>query len=146
MIKKILVAIDGSEASKHAMDFAIDLAKQTFAEIQLLTVVPPVLLPPLGFIKVKSKAIKELQCELETIYCKILAKSLDEVQKRGTQLKVSTSLEKGEPHKKILQTAKLGNFDLIVIGSRGLGSRFTALGSVSSRVIDEALCPVTVTR
>jgi nucleotide-binding universal stress UspA family protein len=146
MIKKILVAIDGSEASKHAMDFAVDLAEQTSAEIQLLTVVPPVLLPSLGFYKVKSKAIRECADELETIFWEILAKSLDKVQKRRPKLKVSTKLEMGEPHKKIIQTAKLGNFDLIVMGSRGLGSRFTALGSVSSRVIDEASCPVAITR
>ena len=146
MIKKILVAIDGSEASKHAVDFAIDLAEQTSAEIQLLTVVPPVLLPSLGFYKVKSKAIRECADELETIFWEILAKSLDKVQKRRPKLKVSTKLEMGEPHKKIIQTAKLGNFDLIVMGSRGLGSRFTALGSVSSRVIDEASCPVAITR
>jgi nucleotide-binding universal stress UspA family protein len=146
MIKKILVAIDGSEASKHAMDFAVDLAEQTSAEIQLLTVVPPVLLPSLGFYKVKSKAIRECTDELETIFWEILAKSLDKVQKRRPKLKVSTKLEMGEPHKKIIQTAKLGNFDLIVMGSRGLGSRFTALGSVSSRVIDEASCPVAITR
>ena len=146
MIKKILVAIDGSEASKHAVDFAVDLAEQTSAEIQLLTVVPPVLLPSLGFYKVKSKAIRECADELETIFWEILAKSLDEVQKRRPKLKVSTKLEMGEPHKKIIQTAKLGNFDLIVMGSRGLGSRFTALGSVSSRVIDKASCPVAITR
>jgi nucleotide-binding universal stress UspA family protein len=146
MIKKILVAIDGSEASKHALDFAVDLAEQTSAEIQLLTVVPPVLLPSLGFYKVKSKAIKECTDELECIFWEILAKSLDEVQKKSPKLKISTKLKTGEPHKKIVQTAKLGNFDLIVIGSRGLGSRFTALGSVSSRVIDEASCPVAVTK
>ena len=146
MIKKILVAIDGSEASKHALDFAVDLAEQISAEIQLLTVVPPVLLPSLGFYKVKSKAIKECTDELETIFWDILAKSLDEVQKRNPKLKISTKLKMGEPHKKILQTAKLGKFDLIIMGSRGLGSRFTALGSISSRVIDQASCPVIVTK
>jgi nucleotide-binding universal stress UspA family protein len=146
VIKKILVAIDGSEASKHALSFAVDLAEQTSAEIQLLTVVPPVLLPSLGFYKAKSKAIKECTDELETIFWDILAKSLDEAQKRSPKLKLSTKLKLGEPHKKILQTAKLGKFDLIIMGSRGLGSRFTALGSISSRVIDQASCPVVVTR
>ena len=146
MIRKILVAIDGAEASKHALDFAVDLAEQTSAEIQLLTVVPPVLLPSLSFYKVKSKAIREYADELETIFWDILAKSLDEVQKKSPQLKVSTKLEMGEPHKKIVHTAKAGNFDLIVMGSRGLGSRFTALGSVSSRVMDMATCPVVITR
>lgn len=146
MIKKILVAIDGSKASKNALNFAVDLAEQTSAEIKLLTVVPPVLLPSLSFYKVKSKAIKECIDELETIFWDILAKSLDEAQKRSPKLKISTKLKLGEPHKKILQTAKLGKFDLIIMGSRGLGSRFTALGSISSRVIDQASCPVVVTR
>jgi len=146
VIKKILVAIDGSKASKNALNFAVDLAEQTSAEIKLLTVVPPVLLPSLSFYKVKSKAIKECIDELETIFWDILAKSLDEAQKRSPKLKISTKLKLGEPHKKILQTAKLGKFDLIIMGSRGLGSRFTALGSISSRVIDQASCPVVVTR
>jgi nucleotide-binding universal stress UspA family protein len=146
MIKKILVATDGSEASKHAVNFAVDLAEQTSAEIQLLTVVPPPLLPSYNLYVVKSKAIKECANELEAIFWKILAKSLDEVKKKSPKLKVSTKLRIGEPHKKIVQSAKLGNFDLIVMGSRGLDSRFAALGSVSSRVIDRAPCPVVVTR
>jgi len=146
MIKKILVAIDGSEASKHALDFAVNLAEQISAEMQLLTVVPPVLLPSLGLYKVRSKAIRECTDEMETIFWEILAKAQSEVEKRSPKLKISTKLKMGEPHKQIVQIAKLGNFDLIVMGSRGLGSRFTALGSVSSRVIDEAPCPVAVTR
>ena len=146
MIRKILVAVDGSAASKHAVEFAAELAEQISAEIQLLTVVPPLLLPSSGLIKLKSKAIRECANELETVFWEILAKSLGEVQKKRPKLKVSTKLRMGEPYKKIVQTAKLGNFDLIVMGCRGLGSRFTALGSVSSRVIDEASCPVIVTR
>ena len=146
MIRKILVAVDGSEASKHAVDFAAELAEQISAEIQLLTVVPPLLLTSSGLIKLKSKAIRECANEMETIFWEILAKSLSEVQKKRPKLKVSTKLRMGEPYKKIVQTAKLGKFDLIVMGCRGLGSRFTALGSVSSRVIDEASCPVVVTR
>lgn len=146
MIEKILVAIDGSEASKHALDFAVELAEQISAEIQLLTVVPPVLLPSLGFYKVKSKAVKEVTDELRIIFREILAEAQDDIQKRSPKLKISTKLKTGEPHKQIVKIAELGKFDLIVMGSRGLGSRFTALGSVSSRVIDQASCPVVVTR
>ena len=40
--------------------------------------------------------------------------------------------------KKIVQIAKLGNFDIIVMGSRGVGGRISTLGSVSSKVIDKA--------
>ena len=146
MIRNILVAIDGSEPSKRALAFAVDLAEQISAEIQLLTVVPPVLIPSLGFYKVKSKAIKECTNELGAIFREILADAQAEALKRNPKLKMSTKLKTGEPHKEIVKTAKLGKFDLIVMGSRGLGSRFTAVGSVSSRVIDQASCPVTVIR
>lgn len=146
MIKKILVAIDGSEASKHALNFAVDLAEQISAELQLLTIVPPVLLPSLDLYKVKSKAIKEYTIELGTILRKILDDAQDEAQKKSPKLKISTELKTGEPYKQIVKVAQLGEFDLIVMGSRGLGSRFTALGSVSSRVIDQASCPVAVIR
>lgn len=51
MIKKILVALDGSEPANHALNFALDLADKYSAEIQLLTVVPPVFFTVLFFIR-----------------------------------------------------------------------------------------------
>jgi nucleotide-binding universal stress UspA family protein len=61
-------------------------------------------------------------------------------------LKVSTKFEKGEPDEKIVEIAKDGNFDIIVMGSRGLGGRSSTLGSVSSKVIDKAHCPVLIVK
>lgn len=42
LVKKILVALDGSKSAKHALNFALELAKITSAELELLTVAPPV--------------------------------------------------------------------------------------------------------
>jgi nucleotide-binding universal stress UspA family protein len=144
MIKKILVALDGSESSWHALNVSLDVAGQVSAEIQLLAVVPPVFLPAYSIYVVKSEAINECAKELETSFEGVLTKAKSEAQKKKPNLKVTTLLEKGEPYSKIVETAKNGNFDLIVVGSRGLGGKLTALGSVSSRVVDEASCPVLI--
>jgi len=51
----------------------------------------------------------------------------------------------GRPSEKIVETAKQGNFDIIVLGSQGLGGiKKFFLGSVSHRVADEATCPVLI--
>ncbi|MHB1044002.1 MAG: universal stress protein [Eubacteriales bacterium] len=53
----------------------------------------------------------------------------------------------GNPAREILKMAGEGNYDLIVIGGRGLGAlRGALLGSVSAKVIHMASCPVTVVK
>ena len=62
-------------------------------------------------------------------------------------MKVSKQLLTGRAAEKIVETAKQGNFDLIVIGSRGLvGIKEIFLGSVSDSVADEALYPVLIVK
>ena len=49
-------------------------------------------------------------------------------------MKVSTKLVEGRPSDRIVETAKEGNFDIIVMGSRGLGGvKEFFLGSVSGK-------------
>ena len=143
MIKKILVAIDGSDHAIHALDFALDLANKYLAKILLLTVVPPVFLPMPSLNVMKSQAIADASTELENCFRKVLSEAEEKV-KRLTSLNVFTRLERGNPDEVIIETAKAGNFDIIIIGSRGLGRRDFALGSVSSRVAENAACPVLI--
>lgn len=53
----------------------------------------------------------------------------------------------GYPADTIVETATKGNYDMIVIGSRGLSAvgRFL-VGSVSDRIVHHATCSVTVVR
>jgi nucleotide-binding universal stress UspA family protein len=145
LIEKILVAIDGSDHSNHALDFALDLARKYSAKILLLTVVPPVFLPIASLNVIKSQAVADASAELEKSFDKALSDA-EEKAKRLTKLNVFTKLEHGNPDEVIIETAKLGNFDMIVIGSRGLGRRDYALGSVSSKVADNATCPVLIVK
>jgi nucleotide-binding universal stress UspA family protein len=144
LIKKILVPFDGSDKSKHALEYAVNLAVQTSSQIQLLTVIPPVFLPTYSFYVLKSNAIRDCQKELEISFKGVLTKALSYIHKKNIGLKVSTKFAKGVPYKEIVKTAKEGDFDLIIMGTRGLEGQISYLGSVSSKVINEAPCPVLV--
>jgi nucleotide-binding universal stress UspA family protein len=146
LIEKILVALDGSKAANNALNFALGLAETTSAELELLTVVPPVFLPSHSIYVLKSEAVSDCAIALETSFRGVLSKAQNEVQKKKPKFKVSTRFEKGEPAEKIVETAERGKFDLIVMGSRGLGGRVSTLGSVSSRVVDKSSCPVLIVK
>jgi nucleotide-binding universal stress UspA family protein len=145
LIGKILVAVDGSEHADHALGFALDLANRYSAKILLLTVVPPVFLPVPSLNVMKSQAIDEASVELENSFRAALARA-EEKARRQTSLTVATKLEHGNPDEVIIETAKLESYDVIVVGSRGLGRRDYALGSVSSRVAENAACPVLIVK
>ena len=146
MIKKILVALDGSKASNNALNFALDLAETTSAELELLTVVPPVFLPSHSIYVLKSEAVADCATALDATFKGVLSKAEGEVKNRKPKFKVSTKFEKGEPAEKIVETAESGNIDLIVMGSRGLGGRVSTLGSVSSRFVYNSSCPVLIVK
>ena len=146
MLKKILVAVDGSKESKKALNFALELAEIISAELELLTVVPPVFLYSHSIYLLKSEAIADCTKRLEAGFREALSKAQKEAQKKKPEFKISARLEKGEPDEKIVSRAELGKFGMIVMGSRGLGGRVSALGSVSSRVVDKASCPVVIVK
>ena len=102
MVKKILVALDGSKASNNALNFALDLADTLSANIELLTVVPPVFLPSYSIYVLKSDAISECAKNLEISFRGVLSKAQQEVRKRKPASNVSIRFEKGEPSEKIV--------------------------------------------
>jgi nucleotide-binding universal stress UspA family protein len=143
MIKKILVAIDGSPQANRALDFALDLTQKYSAQVLFLAVVPPVFLPMPSLKIMKSQAIADASAELETFFSAILSKAEEEA-KKFIGANVVKRLEHGNPDEVIVETARKGNFDLIVLGSRGY--REYALGSVSSRVAENASCAVLIVK
>ncbi len=144
----MLVAIDGSEAAARALTYALSLAETCGAEVQIVSVVPPVeslmprfslTAPPIHY----SLFIDEIEKRLQTI----LSEALQAAQRQQPTLRVSTRLLRGRPADTIVQAARDGGFDLIVVGSRGLsGVDELVLGSVSDRVADHATCPVLIVK
>jgi nucleotide-binding universal stress UspA family protein len=146
-MKKMLVAYDGSEASRKAIDVALSCCTKE-DEIILLTVIPPelvdssftkMLLPGIDLSKViKPGTFKERAMES----LKELAKKIEEKVK-----KVETVVEAGDAADEILLAAKNHQCDIIVLGYKGYGKegRFL-IGSVTDKVVRHAHTTVMVVR
>jgi nucleotide-binding universal stress UspA family protein len=123
-LSSMLVCIDGSEQSITALELAVRLAGKLRSRIILLNVQDPRL----------QKATPKV---VEEVAEKIFSNALGAVQKG--KVEVQKKLEVGVPSDRIVEVAEKGNYDLIVLGKRGLGrvKRFL-LGSVSDDVIQKA--------
>jgi nucleotide-binding universal stress UspA family protein len=122
---KILVGIDGSDHSKAALIEAINVAKNFSGSLKVITVYK------LGMDKEAEKVLKEAEQYLK---------------KEKINYNLSSILG-SNPSRALVNIAKHENFDLIVVGSRGLGSAASfLLGSVSKQVVSKAHCDVLVVK
>ncbi|MBW1716873.1 MAG: universal stress protein, partial [Deltaproteobacteria bacterium] len=133
MTKKILVPVDGSDQALKAIDFAANLAKQDDATIHLLHVYKlPIVPEGMGEYVISDRI------ELQALGDQIISVAQDEVRKKGGQDIEATVME-GDPAERIIAYAKDHDVDMIVMGSRGLGSfKGLLLGSVSNKVSHRA--------
>jgi len=121
-VSRILVPIDGSENAGKALEYAAAIAREADAEITLLYVLER------GLFRSKTEEAKKTGAF-------ILSKSASVVK----GIEPQQILELGNPAKIITQMAEKGDYDLIVMGSKGQGAKIRFLmGSVSSHVIHYA--------
>ena len=153
MYKKILVAFDGSEASKHALDHAVNIAEPYGAEIIVLSVVPRVMMPVFpdeGFGAAPITAaqdMSEYQSKMKGIYNLSLEDAKKDINEHFPDLKVTTKLLEGRPSSTIVSEADVEEADLIVIGSRGIGGiTGWILGSTSRNVVESCTKPILVVK
>ena len=132
--------VDGSENSNVALKEAIKIAKLTGGAITVIHVYLRYSAPFMDE-STREGVYEELKNAAKTI--------LDNAEKiaGAEDFKVETLLVDGNVVQEIVKTANSGNFDLIVMGARGV-SNLTKLflGSVSSGVLKNAACPVLITK
>ena len=139
---RILLAVDGSENSKRAILEAKAYSKHREVEITLLTVLTPIASEHYNYL---APPLFEDANYLKKIGSKILAEAKQILALPSEQ--VHEKIQLGHPADEILSEAKTGNYDLIILGSRGLGgfSR-SILGSVSNKVLNHAEINVLVVK
>jgi nucleotide-binding universal stress UspA family protein len=147
MISKILVAMDGSESSLKAYQYASFLAKQCNAMLLIVNIFD-------AFDKISSKIKQEFgdiarQIEAEggtAVTVQILDDYKSHAKHYGIK-DVKTVRREGNAAAEILHIADEEKVDAIVIGSTGIRSvKEFLLGGVSYKVVHHAKCPVTVVR
>jgi nucleotide-binding universal stress UspA family protein len=140
MYKKILVAYDSSEGAVKALKAGIDLAKLHQAPLTALAVQER--LPKF------AGTIDEVQEEKDVAdqYCgKLMEEASAQAEKAGVELK--TIIRPGHPAQTIVQVAKEGKFDLVLVGHTGLSGVWAAfLGTTAEKVSRHAPCSVLIVR
>jgi len=149
-MKRILVPLDGSEASKKAAEQAVLLARTFGSQIVFITVVETMhdytLSDYSGMASPDYFAIREsvekMNVERGAGMLEEVASSLD-----CAGLKMEKAVLLGDAHPEIVKYARKHSCDLIVMGHRGLNPfQRMFLGSVAKRVIEDAPCSVFVVK
>jgi nucleotide-binding universal stress UspA family protein len=145
---KILIATDGSEFSRLAVEKAGDVAGgMPQVEIRVISAYElpgPVAAGP--FVAVPAYT-QEIIDGLTALAEKIVADARETIAKNLPSAKVSTKTVCGRPAPAILDEAEEWGADVIVVGSHGNGFWTRALlGSVSDAVVHHAKCSVLVVR
>jgi nucleotide-binding universal stress UspA family protein len=133
MIQNIMVAVDGSDNNKVAVDYAIDLAKRYGAKLTAVTV----------FDAAKNEGMNYQKELVQETNDKNLAYAVAKASEMGYPL--STVQSFGNPAHCLLEISQ--DYDLIVCGNLGRsGFARLMLGSVSEKLVRFAHCPVYVAR
>lgn len=132
----VLVAYDGSDSARRALEQAAQLAHDGVA-LTVVSVAEP--LPQVG--RAPAMRLPEEDAKRK----RNLAEATALLKERGVE---ATAVERhGDAATMILDEAEAENADLIVMGTRGLGAgKRWLLGSVSTKVLHHAGCNVLVVR
>jgi nucleotide-binding universal stress UspA family protein len=143
MIRRILHPSDFSPASRAAFAKAVDLAKQNRAELIVTHVLSPVLPTVDGYVSPDTYA--QIEAANRRYGQKHLGALVAKAKKAGVRTRAL--LLEGGVSDRIVRAAKGQRAGLIVIGTHGrTGFARFVLGSVASRVVSQATCPVLTVR
>jgi len=141
---KILVCTDGSKHSQKVLDEAAKIAGGCSVD-EVVVIYVYNQLPDYSMLRERGTFIKaddmERFREVENKRREEKKKVLDEAAKylETKNIKASTLFEEGQPAEVITKIAAKENFDLIVIGNRGMGGlKRLFLGSISNAVVQQA--------
>ncbi len=135
-IKKILIPFDFSETAELSLEHGVFMAKLMKAEVYLLHIVETTTFPSsiahafTGFEKKVEEASNE---NLKALADKLHAE-------HGISVQIIT--EVGKIYKRIVHVAKQAHIDIIIMGTHGAGGHSYIIGSNTTRVVQEAPCPV----
>lgn len=144
-ISRILVPVDFSASSDEALRYAVSLAKHLGASLELLHVVEDPFLSGAWSSEVYVPNLLEL---IDNLIAEA-RRRLSELKNRDVLAGIPVAIEvlKGRPALAIIDRAKDGHFDLVVMGTHGrTGVAHLFVGCVAEAVVRRAPCPVLTVR
>jgi nucleotide-binding universal stress UspA family protein len=120
--QKILVGTDGSKTAAKAVDRAVEVAKASGATLTIFTAAP------------RDKGERVVNAEAQ--------------RHASSGVAIDTKVVDGEPVGALIDTARDGGYDLVVMGNRGMTgvTRFLRLGSVPNKVSHHLPCSLLIVK
>ena len=141
MLKRILIAFDGSQQSYKAFDFALEISRLcpgAAPEIIVISVAQPP--EPIDIVEMDAVIDSATQH-----YEELFKRLRERAKERGVEIK--TEIAVGHPADQIIKYAKENSTDLVVVGQKGKSKiENWLLGSVSKRVATYSPCTVTIVK
>jgi nucleotide-binding universal stress UspA family protein len=135
-LPQIVIGYDGSDAARRALERAAGLAATSGTA--LVVTAAPLLYPTR-----RAGDIVDPQDSEEAQ--RLLDEARDELRRRGVRARTHEAA--GDPGDAIIEAARESKADLVVVGTRGRSTAVRLLlGSVSTKVVQEAPCDVLVVR
>ena len=136
---RALVAVDPSEHSRKAVILSAKFVKKTGVKLTLLHVIEDVVsykeIPDTWVHQQKAKKAQAMLDELKKL-----------AEEHGAPY-VDTKIAVGPVAEEIVRIGEEGNYDYIVVGTRGMsGFKRMLIGSVAEKVVLHAHCPVVIVR
>ncbi len=145
LFTRILCAIDFSDTSLRAFEYALSLAEEQNAQLTLAHVVEVALAPQsevagrvetrtldayvTGAVEARSEQLQRIVPDSARAYCTI-----------------ESTVAVGKAHREILRIALERQSDIIVLGAHGFGVTQLLFGSTAHQVVRQARCPVLTVR
>jgi len=146
-VQSILVPTDFSEGSRAALDYAMFMARQIGARLEILHVwEAPYYLLQDAMLSLPGQSPQPLGRYARDLTQREMEKLVTEVRSTS-DLRVQGGVESGSPAKTIIELAEAGGHDMIIMGTHGRGGlRHLFTGSVAEKVVRGAPCPVLTIR
>ena len=143
IFKKIMVATDGSELVKRAIDTAVDIARQNEAKLYAVYVIS------MGFFSMTLPTDEQWKMAFQQRLMTEGKEATAYVENvgRAANVRVESVVLRGSPADEIISFAEREDIDLIVMGTQGrTGIKKFLLGSVAENVVRHSKKAVLVVR
>ncbi len=145
MFKHILVPTDGTDLSRKAVLYGVQLAKLTGARVTALTINAPYVVSSMDAIAVVGSQ-QQYEDEIERYAARALEQAQMAADAAGVPIETVEETH-DQPYRAIIDAALANNCDLIVMASHGRrGVSALLLGSETNKVLTHSTIPVLVYR
>jgi nucleotide-binding universal stress UspA family protein len=152
LTNKILLPHDGTESSDKALEKSKEFAKAFNAELYILHVIEHIPIPPSLILGNDRQWIAEtrrsIAKKLKEGWLKMAKEKINPIlEKENIKFNIAVlTNEQQSVSEQILKFASDNKIELIIVGSQRLNkiTKIKALGSVSRKVSENAICPVMI--